>query len=217
PTYAFVPVMTGSGFNVAASAPSVSVPASALPVPARVEAIARGDDVVVAWEGVLGAAAYQVWRAAPQTTTVEGYSVPAGWGEAHVVAQTPDTAWVDAGAASANHLYYVTAVAPGGVASGPSNLATLGRVGVQELMQQLAALQWSEGGAHAWDQFRQAFEHGLASGEFGAARQAVSRLRQDVRQPGQTWLAAWQAEDATYVLYQLERRLALMQSGILHP
>ncbi|RIK56654.1 MAG: hypothetical protein DCC57_02970 [Chloroflexi bacterium] len=213
--FVFLPLMraAGSGQTQAAAAGTPAAP----PAPGRAEALVRGDDVVVAWDAALGAQRYQIWRATPLTTTVEGQTVAAGWREPQTVGETRDLYWVDTGAAGGGYLYSVTAVAPGGAQSSSSNLAPLRRESFDILLQQLDAFAWADGEDAAWSHVRNAVQRGLAGGDLGAAISAVTDLRQSVRQLDQQLLPAWQAEDAAYGLDQLQRRLGLLQSGTLQP
>jgi hypothetical protein len=88
---------------------------------------------------------------------------------------------------------------------------------LDDLLQQLGALAWKDAGHAAWDRVLREVQSELAGDHSLAASSTVADLRQAVRRPDQELLPAWQAEDAAHGLDQLQRRLGLIQSGILQP
>jgi hypothetical protein len=223
--HVYIPLLAGGPGSVAAASPvdnpvtntgvnTLASSTSAIP-PGRVEALARAADTLLVWDAVPGAQRYQIWRAAPLTSEVEGEIVDAGWGDAILVGETQERHWVDSSAAASNYVYYVVSQGANNAASGPSNLAVVHPSGVRDMVAELDVLAWSDPEAAGWSGVKQAVAQAAAGGALDAASAAVAQLQAHLSGSDQGYLSAWQTEDAVYLLQKLQRRIDLAQANLI--
>ncbi|RIK56655.1 MAG: hypothetical protein DCC57_02975 [Chloroflexi bacterium] len=210
--FVYLPLLSGGTGNGAAAAAAVN---ASVATPQRVEALARDGDALLVWDAAPGAQRYQIWRATPLTSEVEGEMVDAGWGDATLAGETADLYWVDSGAGGSNDVYYVMSQGPNLAVSGPSNLAVVRPSSVRELMAELDAMAWNDPDAAGWSGVKQMVERAVTGEALDTTSEAVARLQQRLEDAGQGFLPAWRAKDAIYLLQKLQRRIALAQANLI--
>ncbi len=123
------------------------------------------------------------------------------------------------------YVYWVEAVDSAGKHSMPSNIAAAPLAEPLETFSGLAAslVEMHNRGYLSLEgerEIRQALATALAqcqASDFAGAIQRLSDLRQRLDQNGQTYIAAWKAEDLSRLLRKLERRVQLAQAGLVQP
>lgn len=224
--------------------PLVAVPQTttvqqAVYAPARFMAEPVGNQVVLSWDGAEDGATYHIMRAGTvdidlpslvQQDSLLGLPAPDMsepiLGDFEEIGTTRESVYIDDTAEPGKlYHYYAVAESPTGSRSNPSNLARvpllLSPMSFSALNAKLGQWRASTAGTDAASSAAVASVSSaqamVAAADYSSAWNALERLRQTALQGNVDGLETWQATDLELLIARLQRRIDLVQKGLLVP